>query len=288
MAWIQLKADTTRDRAEPLSNVLIELGAVSVTFEDPEDVPVYEPAPGETPLWAQTRIIGLFDDQFDAESLSHAWPTDLPYQLEQLEDQPWERLWMDQFQPLQFGEKLWICPSWLPEPDPDAVNILLDPGLAFGTGHHPTTALCLEWLDSADLQDRDLIDYGCGSGILAIAALKLGARYALGIDIDPQALTASRDNAQRNGIDDHRFELALPKQDPNPVTDLLVANILSGPLMELAPILAPRVKGSGQILLSGILAEQAAEVLNSYQPWFDMDEPVIRDGWVRLSGRKRG
>lgn len=288
MAWIQLKADTTQDRAETLSNLLLELGAVSVTFEDPEDVPLYEPAPGETPLWANTRVVGLFDDQFDTCQLLGCWPSDLPFQLEQLEDKPWERVWMDQFQPLRFGQKLWICPSWLPEPDPDAINILLDPGLAFGTGHHPTTALCLEWLDGAALQQQQVIDYGCGSGILAIAALKLGASHALGIDIDPQALTASRDNAQRNGIADSALSLALPKQDPQTQADLLVANILSGPLIELAPLLAPRVKTDGQILLSGILAEQAESVQTAYLTWFDMEPPVIRDGWVRLTGRKRG
>lgn len=193
---------------------------------------------------------------------------------------------MEHFQPMQFGRRLWIVPSWHAAPEPDAVNLLLDPGLAFGTGTHPTTALCLEWLDAQQLQDLDVIDFGCGSGILAIAALLLGARKVCGTDIDIQALEASRDNAQRNQIVDERFSLYLPDQMPQEPADILVANILAGPLVSLASQLTSLVKPGGLIALSGILAEQTEDILAAYKDNFALDPVAERDGWIRVSGRR--
>lgn len=205
MPWIQLKLNTTGANAEDLSDALMEAGAVSITFQDTHDTPVFEPLPGETRLWGDTDVIGLFDaetDMNDVVAILENHPllgAGFAHKIEQLEDKDWEREWMDNFHPMRFGERLWICPSWRDVPDENAVNVMLDPGLAFGTGTHPTTSLCLQWLDSLDLTGKTVIDFGCGSGILAIAALKLGAAKAIGIDIDPQAIQASRDNAERNG-----------------------------------------------------------------------------------------
>jgi ribosomal protein L11 methyltransferase len=208
------------------------------------------------------------------------------YKIELLEDKDWEREWMDNFHPMKFGERLWVCPSWKPVPDENAVNVMLDPGLAFGTGTHPTTALCLAWLDSQNLQDKIVIDFGCGSGILAIAALKLGAKRVIGIDIDPQAITASRDNAQRNNVSE-QLELYLPADLPTGVVaDVLVANILAGPLRELSTNIEAVVKENGLLALSGILQQQADELVEVYSQWFKMDKPEIKDEWARLSGIK--
>ncbi|HAZ4882501.1 TPA: 50S ribosomal protein L11 methyltransferase, partial [Escherichia coli] len=235
MPWIQLKLNTTGANAEDLSDALMEAGAVSITFQDTHDTPVFEPLPGETRLWGDTDVIGLFDaetDMNDVVAILENHPllgAGFAHKIEQLEDKDWEREWMDNFHPMRFGERLWICPSWRDVPDENAVNVMLDPGLAFGTGTHPTTSLCLQWLDSLDLTGKTVIDFGCGSGILAIAALKLGAAKAIGIDIDPQAIQASRDNAERNGVSD-RLELYLPKDQPEEMkADVVVANILAGP-----------------------------------------------------------
>lgn len=194
---------------------------------------------------------------------------------------------MDNFHPMRFGQRLWIVPSWHAAPEPDAVNLLLDPGLAFGTGTHPTTALCLEWLDAQPLDGMQVLDFGCGSGILAIAALLLGAEHAVGTDIDVQALEASRDNAGRNGIDPARFPLYLPEQLPQGQADVVVANILAGPLVALAPRIIERVKPGGRLALSGILLEQAEEVRAAYTSQFDLDPTAEKDGWVRITGVRR-
>lgn len=194
---------------------------------------------------------------------------------------------MDNFHPMRFGQRLWIVPSWHAAPEPDAVNLLLDPGLAFGTGTHPTTSLCLQWLDAQQLQGKTLIDFGCGSGILAIAGLLLGAEHAVGTDIDIQALEASRDNAQRNQIADELFDLYLPEHMPSAPADVLVANILAGPLVSLAPQLASLVKPGGLLALSGILAEQTDEILQAYQGDFELDPVAEQDGWIRVSGKRR-
>jgi len=292
MPWIQLKINTTGGHAEELGDALIESGAVSVTFQDTHDTPVFEPLPGETRLWGDTDVIGLYDAETNMKEvvaiLEHCplLSADFVHKIEQLEDKDWEREWMDNFHPMRFGQRLWICPSWRDVPDKNAVNVMLDPGLAFGTGTHPTTSLCLEWLDGIDLVGKTIIDFGCGSGILAIAALKLGAAKAIGIDIDPQAIQASRDNAQRNGVSD-KLELYLPQNQPADMrADVVVANILAGPLRELAPLISILPVQGGLLGLSGVLATQAAGVCEAYDGIFTLDPVVEKDEWCRITGRK--
>ncbi|MFG0380791.1 50S ribosomal protein L11 methyltransferase [Pseudomonas sp. zbq_18] len=292
MPWLQVRLAITPEQAETYEDALLGVGAVSVTFMDAEDQPIFEPDLGTTPLWSHTHLLALFEADTDPANLvAHLQLLtggELPaHEIEHIADQDWERSWMDNFQPMRFGQRLWIVPSWHAAPEPDAVNLLLDPGLAFGTGTHPTTALCLEWLDGQALTDCDVIDFGCGSGILAIAALLLGAPQARGTDIDPQALEASRDNASRNGIDPARFPVYLPADLPQQPADVVVANILAGPLVSLAPQITALVKAGGRLALSGILAEQAAEVREAYAGAFDLDPTAIKDGWVRISGVKR-
>ena len=292
MPWLQVRLAITPHQAAVLEDQLLELGAVSVTFMDAEDQPIFEPDLGTTPLWTHTHLLALFEDGTDTDAvLAHLKLQrggELPeYQVERIEDQDWERSWMDNFQPMRFGRRLWIVPSWHEAPEPEAVNLLLDPGLAFGTGTHPTTALCLEWLDGQDLAGCRVLDFGCGSGILGIAALLLGAESALGTDIDPQALEASRDNAGRNGLPAESFPVYLPEQLPQQPVDVVVANILAGPLVQLAPTITALVKPAGRLALSGILAEQAEEVRAAYEGAFDLDPTAVKDGWVRISGVRR-
>ncbi|MCQ2998729.1 50S ribosomal protein L11 methyltransferase [Pseudomonas syringae] len=292
MPWLQVRLAISPEQAETYEDALLEVGAVSVTFMDAEDQPIFEPELNTTPLWSHTHLLALFEADTDAEHvLAHLrllTDAELPEHMsEVIEDQDWERSWMDNFQPMRFGQRLWIVPSWHAAPEPEAVNLLLDPGLAFGTGTHPTTALCLEWLDGQDLDCCDLLDFGCGSGILAIAALLLGAKQAVGTDIDVQALEASRDNAGRNNIAPERFGLYLPEDMPPQQADVLVANILAGPLVALAPQLATLVKTGGRLALSGILAEQGEEVAAAYADTFELDPIANRDGWVRITGRRR-
>ncbi|KEZ72525.1 ribosomal protein L11 methyltransferase, partial [Pseudomonas syringae pv. syringae FF5] len=260
MPWLQVRLAISPEQAETYEDALLEVGAVSVTFMDAEDQPIFEPELNTTPLWTHTHLLALFEADTNAEMalahLSLLTGEELPeHSAEVIEDQDWERSWMDNFQPMCFGKRLWIVPSWHAAPQPDAVNLLLDPGLAFGTGTHPTTALCLEWLDGQDLEGCNVLDFGCGSGILAIAALLLGAEQAVGTDIDVQALEASRDNAGRNNIAAERFPLYLPEDLPHQQADVLVANILAGPLVSLAPQLATLIRAGGRLALSGILAE---------------------------------
>ena len=292
MPWLQVRLAITPEQAETYEDALLGVGAVSVTFMDAEDQPIFEPDLGTTPLWSNTHLLALFEADTDPANLvAHLQLLtggELPaHEIEHIADQDWERSWMDNFQPMRFGQRLWIVPSWHAAPEPEAVNLLLDPGLAFGTGTHPTTALCLEWLDGQDLAGCDVIDFGCGSGILAIAALLLGAPQAIGTDIDPQALEASRDNAGRNGIDPARFPVYLPADMPQQPAEVVVANILAGPLVSLAPQITALVKADGRLALSGILAEQAEEVRAAYTDAFDLDPTAIKDGWVRISGVKR-
>ncbi len=292
MPWLQVRLAITPEQAETYEDALLEVGAVSVTFMDAEDQPIFEPDLGTTPLWSNTHLLALFEADTDEASLvAHlellTGGTLPEHQIERIEDQDWERSWMDNFQPMRFGRRLWIVPSWHDAPEPGAVNLLLDPGLAFGTGTHPTTALCLEWLDGQDLNDCEVLDFGCGSGILAIAALLLGARQAVGTDIDPQALEASRDNASRNGIDPARFPVYLPADLPAKPAEVVVANILAGPLVSLAPQITSLVAPGGRLALSGILAEQAEEVRAAYTDAFDLDPTAEKDGWVRISGVRR-
>lgn len=297
MPWIQLKVDTDSQHADPLGDLLMGFGALSITLEDGKDTPIYEPNLGETPLWGHTVLTALFEADMElAPIVSHLkllpyLGEKMNYKIEQVEDKDWEREWMDNFHPIKFGERLWICPSWREIPDSDAINIILDPGLAFGTGTHPTTALCLEWLDSLAQQtafkDKTVIDFGCGSGILAVAALKLGAEHVTGIDIDYQAIEASKANAMRNDVE-HRLSLYLPQDQPkNLKADILVANILAGPLKELAPLIADIVVSGGKLALSGLLKEQATEMVEHYSQWFIMDEPAHKEDWSRLTGIRK-
>lgn len=293
MAWQQIKISLKGAYAETVSEVLETHGAQAITFVDAKDTPVYEPKPGEVLLWPDTQVIGLYDASEDLSALESqiteavAGLSECFVEFDQLEDKNWEREWMKDFHPMQFGERLWICPSWTDVPDPNAVNVMLDPGLAFGTGTHPTTALCLKWLDQLDLSDKTVVDFGCGSGILAIAAIKLGAKRVVGIDIDPQAILASRDNAERNGVAD-KLELYLPKDQPKDFkADIVVANILAGPLKELSEIILAYLKPQGSIALSGILEEQSDEVVAAYQTQCNMDPVVLDQEWCRLSGTKR-
>jgi ribosomal protein L11 methyltransferase len=288
MAWIQLIFSSTPDIADLLSDYLSECGANAVTFQDRADQPIYEPEIGSTPLWQSTNVIALFEAGTDTDSIllmltQLIAPAPLPQcRIEAVEDKDWVREWMDNFNPMCFGEQLWICPSWHQPPEPNAINILLDPGLAFGTGTHPTTALCLNWLDQAQVKDKVVIDYGCGSGILAIAAALLGAKKVIGVDIDPQALEATQANAERNGVQIQTF---LPIDCPNITADLVIANILAGPLQSLAPTLVQLSKTHAEIVLSGILDSQAKEVSDVYQTWFNMQPPVQKGEWVRIVGK---
>lgn len=291
MAWIQIRLNSTDRKAEQISDYLEEIGAVSVTFMDSQDTPIFEPLPGETRLWGNTDVVALFDAETDMTHILSLLRQEkhldesTAYKIEQIEDKDWEREWMDNFHPMRFGKRLWICPSWREVPDPDAVNVMLDPGLAFGTGTHPTTALCLEWLDSLDLRGKTVIDFGCGSGILAIAALKLGAQSAVGIDIDPQAILASRNNAEQNGVAD-RLQLFLSDEKPSELkADVVVANILAGPLKELYPLISQLVKPHGVLGLSGILTTQAESVCETYQQSFNLDAVQEREEWCRITGK---
>lgn len=293
MPWIQIKLNATDVNAEAIGDMLMEdTGALSVTFLDAKDTPVFEPMPGETRLWGETDILALYDATSDTDLIlsqirnSKMLSDDFAYKVEQIEDKDWEREWMENFHPMKFGERLWICPSWRDIPEPDAVNVMLDPGLAFGTGTHPTTALCLEWLEGLDLQGKTVVDFGCGSGILAIAAIKLGAEKVIGIDIDPQAILASKDNAQRNGVAE-KLELYLPQDQPEGLlADVVVANILAGPLRELSGVISSLVKPSGQLAMSGVLDTQAEDVASYYQSQFELDEIIEMQEWCRISGQK--
>lgn len=293
MSWIQLHFDTTPERVEAIEDRLLELGALAVTLSDLEDVPVYEPEQGTTPLWPNTRITALFAADVDILAVKAHLLDDpellagIAWQQEILEDQDWIRAWMDQFQPMPFGDRLWVVPSWHDAPDANACNLILDPGLAFGSGTHPTTSLCLQWLDGQDLAGKRVVDYGCGSGILGVAALLLGADYMYGIDNDPQAIIASKDNADRNCIASDRYCLWLPEEVQDVTVDYVLANILAGPLISLqAQILAP-LKPGGRLALSGILAEQAEQVMAAYASEVDFDLPAQQDNWIRLTGYKK-
>ena len=293
--WQELHFTARKDQIEPLEDWLFARGALSVTLEDEADQPLLEPGPGETPLWDAVRLTALFAGHEDLTPLLGEVPPELctqaPSVAVPVADREWTRVWEDQFHPLQMGERLWICPSWTPPPDPDAVNILLDPGLAFGTGTHPTTAMCLRALDADLPPGKRVVDYGCGSGILGIAAARLGAAAVLGVDNDPQAMTASRDNARRNEVPDTTFPVVLP-QDNLVATwqasaNWVVANILAGPLVALAPVLTSLMVPGGRLLLAGLLADQAEAVIEAYAPKVALSIADQQEEWVLLAGDKR-
>ncbi len=292
MAYIQLKINMVAEHAEGLGDMLMGNGAQAVTFVDAKDTPLYEPKPGEVMLWPDTQVIGLFPAEMDMQAVimrlqyAKILGEDFVYVLDPLEDKDWEREWMENFHAMQFGERLWICPSWREIPDPTAVNVMLDPGLAFGTGTHATTALCLQWLDGLDLADKRVLDFGCGSGILGVAAVKLGAREMVGIDIDPQALQATRENAKRNDVSE-QVTAYLPEHAPEQTYDVVLANILAAPLRELRHIIAGYCTSGGHIILSGILVEQADEIANLYSEYFVIDRIDHSGEWASINGTKR-
>lgn len=288
MGWLQLRLVATADRVEAVEDALLALGALSVTLADHRDLPILEPGVGETPLWPEVDLVALFDEDTDTAAAGAALAEllgetarELPW--EHLEDRAWEREWLQYFAPLRFGERFWVCPSGTASPAPDAIVMHLDPGLAFGTGTHQTTALCLEWLATHAIAGRGVIDYGCGSGILGVAALLLGAANVRAVDIDPQALTATRDNAARNGIDPAQLVVGEPALlERAAPAGLLLANILAGPLIELAPRLAALVSPGGHAVLSGVLETQAEAVRAAYLPWFTHLATAQRDEWCRI------
>jgi len=292
MPWIQLRFATDEKNADRLSDALLDLGASAVTFEDAADQPLFEPPPGALPMWREVTVVALFEEGTDVDSVladlsAAVAPFPVPAcERQVLEDQDWERVWLTDFKPMQFGPRLWVVPTAYTPPDPNAVNILLDPGLAFGTGTHATTALCLGWLDANLDPAATVLDFGCGSGILAIAAAKLGAAKVWAVDIDPQAILATESNARANAVFD-ALSLHLPADFASPVVDVLVANILANPLVELSSKFAELVRPGGLIALSGILAEQADTVADAYRAEFDLAPNVIKDGWVLISGRRR-
>ena len=293
MAWWQLSVQSTADELEQTENSLLAIGAVCITLSDAQDSPIYEPLPGDSPVWKHSVVTGMFETTRQLEDLYDELIKLLPdHQVATasqsiLEDQDWERIHLQHFKPIQCAHKLWVVPGWLSPPDPSAINIQLDPGLAFGTGSHPTTRLCLEWMAHQDIKHQSVIDYGCGSGILAIAACKLGASSVFAVDIDPQALSASRENALRNDIEAKMLHISLATQLEIVQADLLIANILSGPLIGLAPRFADLVKPEGRILLSGILKHQVNDVKSAYQPFFNLDSEKESEDWVRITGSRK-
>lgn len=294
MPWIELCITTSESHVDSLSEQLTEFGALAVTYQDAGDQPIFEPQPDTKLLWQQTTITSLFDSEHPIKPILDFLKTQqnlgILSEIKQtyLADEDWERRCLDSFKPMQFGKRLWVCPSWHSIPDPNAVNLILDPGLAFGTGSHPTTALCLEWLEQQVKPNDIVIDYGCGSGILAIAALKLGASQAIAIDNDPQALAATQANAKRNQISATQLIIAPPGEPVSTQADILIANILAQPLIGLAPVFASFLTKKGaKIAISGILSTQATEVINAYAPWFVMQPPVTRNEWVRLEGIRK-
>ncbi len=296
MPWLCAIIEAAEESVETLSDALIDAGAIAVDVQDAaagtaEERPIFA-EPGEAPAggWRINRVGALFEADAD---LYAAVPAALEasglapataFRIERVEDEDWVRLTQSQFHPIQITPRLWVVPSWHEPPDPSAVNIALDPGVAFGTGAHPTTRLCLRWLAETVTPEADVLDYGCGSGILAIAAMKLGAARACGIDIDPQAVAAARLNARQNGVE---VSLATAEQDVDGPAQIVVANILANPLTVLAPLLARLTRKGGRIALSGILIEQADAVLEAYAADFDMRRVATDEGWVLLAGVRR-
>lgn len=298
MKWLQIHITVEQAQVDFTETLLSSLGAVSVTLDDAENQDLLEPLPGETPLWNKVIVTGIYaqeeDEEIDVNTLTTfitAQMPDTPLRYDFLEDQEWERTWMDAYEPIQIAEKYWIVPEWMQAPEPDAVNIKLDPGLAFGTGNHASTFLCLQWLGKINLKDKIVIDYGCGSGILGVAALLLGAKKVYATDIDPQAVLATKQNAELNGVLEHLY-VGLPEEFNiefnHQKADVFVANILAGPLMALAPEFSTLIKSEGEFALAGILEEQVTDVSAVYSQFFDIIEVEKREEqWCRISGKRQ-
>jgi len=296
--WLQIHITVEQAQVYFTETLLSSLGAVSVTLDDAENQDLLEPLPGETPLWNKVIVTGIYaqeeGEDIDVTALETFIRTQLPTEpmrSEFLEDQVWERSWMDYYEPIQIGEKYWIVPEWIEPPEADAVNIKLDPGLAFGTGNHASTFLCLQWLGKTDVKDKVVIDYGCGSGILGVAALLLGAKKVYATDIDPQAVLATKQNAELNGVLENLY-VGLPEEFnaefKNQQADILVANILAGPLMSLAKEFSTLIKSEGEFALAGVIEEQVTDVSSIYSEFFDIVEVEKREEtWCRISGSRK-
>lgn len=305
MPWQQLHIQCTKSQAELAEALMLEADALSISLDDAGDQPLFEPLPGESPLWDDVIVTGLFESGFDSGVNLETLSQDIANAVVAtrvwtsfVDDKDWEREWMKNYHPIECANGLWIVPKWMSPPNPAAINILMDPGLAFGTGYHATTRLCIDWLTEQDLQDKVVIDYGCGSGILGIAALLLGAKHVYAVDIDPQAVLATNQNAERNQVADKltaflpdAFSHYYEQHDMLP-TDLITANILAKPLMSLAPYFATLLKPHGQIVLAGLIENQVDDVKTAYQPYFEMDGEFTFSAqedkhWHRLSGFRR-
>lgn len=297
MTWLKLQfTDIDAESVDALEDALLASGAQAVTLEDAADQPLFEPDIGTTPLWTRSVLTALFPADADIATVISELESQLPlgpltalplWRRELLEDKDWVRAWMDHYHPIKFGDRLWICPSWQAPPDPEAVNLMLDPGLAFGTGTHQTTALCMRWLNDTPLEGAQVIDYGCGSGILGIAALLLGAKHLTGVDIDPQAVTSTRVNAERNQIAPERYEVYLPQETPDHQADIVLANILAGPLIELSQTLTDHIRPGGWLVMSGVIRSQVDEVVTAYEHRLAEIEVTYQDEWARIAGRRR-
>lgn len=298
MTWQLLHLQCTKSQTELAEALLLEEGAVSIVLEDAGDEPLFEPLPGESPLWSQVVVSAYFEEGFhqDFKSIASTIAAQIGasrFWLSSLEDKDWTREWMSHYRPIRLREDFWIVPEWLEIPNAHATNILLDPGLAFGTGYHATTRLCLDWLYDEQPSNKTVLDYGCGSGILGVGALLLGAKQVLAVDIDPQAILATQQNATRNGVGD-KITAYLPeafeKIQASPI-HIITANILAKPLIALAPLFGEILDNGGRIVLAGLIQSQVEAVLAAYSPYFDMDSPFVYDNnddghWVRLSGTK--
>jgi len=301
MPWQQLHIRCEKSQAELAETLMLEANALSISLDDAGDQPLFEPLPGESPLWDDVIVTGLFDGDCNLETLSQDIANDVVATrvwTSRVDDKDWEREWMKNYHPIECANGLWIVPKWMSPPNPNAINIIMDPGLAFGTGYHATTRLCIDWLTEQPLQGKVVIDYGCGSGILGIAALLLGAKQVYAVDIDPQAVLATHQNAERNHVAD-KLQAFLPEQFSDyckeqailPV-DLITANILAKPLMSLAPYFATLLKSQGSIVLAGLIENQVEDVKAAYQPYFEMDGEFTFSAqedrhWHRLSGFRR-
>ena len=291
--WQLLRVSLPAQQQDAVSELLTSAGASAITLEGPIDDPIFEPLPGEMPLWEQLSLIALFGCDHNLQPVQQLLALIGDVEQELLEEQEWSRVWLKYWQPSSFGDcpeqqQLWVVPSWDQQERP-GYRLLLDPGLAFGTGNHATTSLCLDWLAEHPPKAQRVIDYGCGSGVLGVAALCLGANQVLGVDIDPQALTASRNNAELNGVSSQ-----LITSDVEQITslnfgmaDLIIANILYQPLTELAPKFAQMLVAGGDLVLSGLLSPQADAIVEIYRPWFEMTDVCEFDGWIRVEGVRR-
>lgn len=298
MKWLQIHITVEQADVDFTETLLSSIGAVSVTLDDAENQDLLEPLPGETPIWNKVIVTGIYaqedDEEIDVAALETFIRTQLPTQLirsEFMDDQEWERTWMDAYEPIKIDEKYWIVPKWMEAPEADAVNIKLDPGLAFGTGNHASTFLCLQWLGKTDVKDKIVIDYGCGSGILGVAALLLGAKKVYATDIDPQAVLATKQNAELNGVLENLY-VGLPEEFNETFkgkqADVLVANILASPLMALAEEFSTLIKSEGEFALAGVIEEQVADVSSVYSEFFDIVQVEKRDeNWCRISGSRK-